>query len=66
MINKGEIVLMPRSEYEEYLQLRKIIPAMKMTMSQKRDLEQARIDYKKGKYITLEQFEHELGITYKK
>lgn len=62
-ITRGEeLVVIPRKEYEEYLQLRKIIPVVKMTPAQRRDLEQARKDYKQGKYITLEQLEHELGI----
>ncbi len=66
-LTKGaEFVAISRGEYEEYLQLRKIIPVMKMSMSQKRDLEQARKDYKKGEYISLEQLERELDITHKK
>ncbi|MBI4993568.1 hypothetical protein HZC33_01230 [Candidatus Wolfebacteria bacterium] len=62
----AELVIIPRDEYEEYLQLRKIISVVKMTSAQKRDLEQARKDYKQEKYITLEQLEYELGITHKK
>ncbi|MBI4086244.1 MAG: hypothetical protein HY433_03335 [Candidatus Liptonbacteria bacterium] len=66
-ITQGEeLVVIPRKEYEEYLQLRKIIPVVKMTSAQKRDLEQARKDYKQGKYMTLEQLEHELGIARKR
>ena len=66
LVRGAEVVAISRGEYEEYLQLRKIIPVMKMSVSQKRDLEQARQDYKKGKYITLEQLERELGTTHKK
>ena len=66
-ITQGEeLVVIPRKEYEEYLQLRKIIPIVKMTPSQKRDLERARKDYKQGKFIALEELEHELGIARKK
>ena len=61
---KGDdLIAIPRKEYEELLKLRKLIPMFKLTPSQKRDLEQARKDYKQGKYITLEELEHELGIT---
>lgn len=63
---KGDLVIIPRKEYEEFLRLRKIIPLVKLTPGQKRDLEQARKEYKKGEYITLSQLEHELGITSKK
>lgn len=52
-ITKGEeLVVIPRKVYEEYLQLRKSIPVMKMTGSEKREWEKAKKDYEQGKYIT--------------
>lgn len=62
-IEEEELIAVPRKEYEGLLKLRKIIPMFKLTPSQKRDLELARKEYKEGKYITLEKFEYELGIT---
>ena len=59
----NDLIAVPRKEYEELLKLRKLIPMFKLTSSQKRDLEQARKNYKQGRYITLEELEHELGIT---
>lgn len=66
-ITKGQdLVVIPRREYEEFLHLRKYIPTAKLTPAQKRDLEQARKEYKNGEYMTLNQLERELGITRKK
>lgn len=66
-ITRGkELVIIPRQNYEEYLQLRKIIPIIKMNRMQKRDLSHARREYKKGQFIKLEELGHELGINSKK
>ena len=66
-LTKGaELVVIPRKEYEEFLKLRKVIPLVELTPSQKRDLEQARKEFARGEYITLKQLENELGITSKK
>jgi len=61
-----ELVVIPRKQYETLLRRQKVVPVIKMTSTQKKDLEEARREYKKGEYITLEQLEHELGITPKK
>ena len=63
---KSELVAIPKKEYEELLRLRKAIPIFKPTVAQKKDLEQARREYKKGEYITLSQLERELGTTSKR
>ena len=66
-ITKGEeLIVISRREYEEFLKLRKVIPLVKLTPSQKRDLKQARKEFSRGEYITLKQLENELGITSKK
>lgn len=66
-ITKGaELVVIPRREYEEFLRLRKVVPAAKLTPTERRDLEKAREEYKRGEYITLEEFERGLGITHSK
>ena len=66
-ITKGEeLVVISKKEYEEFLRLRKVIPLVELTPSQKRDLEQARKEFSRGEYITLKQLENELGITSKK
>ena len=66
LARKDDLIVIPRREYEELLKLRKIVPLVKLTPAQKRDLEQARKEYARGEYITLERLERELGITAKK
>lgn len=66
LIKGDDLVIIPRKEYEEFLELRKIVPLVKLTPSEKRDLKQARKEYARGEYITLDQLENELGITSKK
>lgn len=66
-VTKGEeLVVIPRKAYEEYLQLRKSIPVMKMTSVEKREWNQARNDYQKSKYVTLAELERELDIAHKR
>ena len=62
LAQKGELVIVPRKEYEKLLQRQKKIPIVHLTLSEKKDLELARKELKKGQYVTLEEIEHELGI----
>jgi len=48
-----ELIAIPRKEYEEYLHLRKVIPIVKMSASEKKAWQRAKKEYSKGKYITL-------------
>ena len=65
-IKNDDLVIIPRKKYEGFLKLRKARPLVKLTSSQKRDLEQARKEFSHGEYITLKQLENELGIASKK
>ncbi|MBI4117335.1 MAG: hypothetical protein HY451_01495 [Parcubacteria group bacterium] len=66
-VTKGEeLVVIPRKIYEEYLQLRRFIPVMKMTSAEKREWERAKKDYEQGKYVTLAELERELDTAYKR
>lgn len=62
IIKKSDLVIIPRQEYEEFLELKKAIPVINLTPSEKKDLKKAREEYRRGKCLTFEQFEHELGI----
>lgn len=56
MTKGDELVVIPRSEYEEISRWRKMLKPFKEfvpTSAQKRDVKQARADYRKGRYITL-------------
>lgn len=61
LAKKGELVLIPRYEYEELLTCRKVIPVVKLSSSEKRAFEKGRKEILKGEYVTLKELEHELG-----
>lgn len=65
-MGNDDLVIIPRKDYEELSRLRKVIPLIELTPSQKRDLKQARKEFGRGEYITLKQLENELGIAAKK
>lgn len=66
LARRDDLVIIPRREYERILTRQKVVPVVRMTPAQKRDLEEARKEYARGEYVTLEQLEHELGIKTKK
>lgn len=66
LIKERELVIVPRRQYEELLKLRRIITTAKLTLAEKKDLERARKEYKRGEYITLNELEYGLGIASKK
>lgn len=60
-----ELVAIPRRLYSEFIEWQEKIKSartFKPTAAEKRALARARKDYSEGKYITLAQLEHELGI----
>jgi len=65
LIEDDDLVVIPRKEYEEFVKLRKIMKSFKIftpTFAQKKDLKKAREDYKKGKYLTIDELKHKLEI----
>ncbi|MCP6718815.1 MAG: hypothetical protein KJI71_01105 [Patescibacteria group bacterium] len=57
---KGELVIIPRSDYEELLRLKKVIPLVKPTLSEKKAIQSGRREIKRKKYLTLKQLKDEL------
>lgn len=57
---RGELVMIPRSEYEELLRLKKVIPLAEPTPSEKRAIKAGRKEIKEGKYLTLKKLKDEL------
>ncbi|MBU4369477.1 hypothetical protein KKG58_01805, partial [Patescibacteria group bacterium] len=54
LMKKGDLVIIPRREYEEFLRYRlEESEELILTASQKRRLQQARINLAKGKYLTI-------------
>lgn len=65
LAKKGELVIIPRKEYEEFSSWRKFMGSFKTftpTSAEKRALKKARGDYKKGKYLTIDELKHKLGV----
>lgn len=57
---EGELVIIPRSDYEEFLRLKKLIPLIKPTLSEKKAIRDGRKEIQEGKYLTLKQLKDEL------
>jgi hypothetical protein len=63
-ITKGEeLIIVPRKEYEEFLRYRlKENGELILTTSQKKQLQKARRNLAKGKYLTIYELKEKLGI----
>lgn len=59
---KGDLIVVPRKEYEALLELKKI-REFTPTAAQKKALVQARKNRREGKYLTFNGLKKELGIT---
>ena len=57
---KDDLVIIPRADYEEYLELKKIIPVIKLSKSEKKAVEEGRRQIKRGEYVNLKELENEL------
>lgn len=57
-----ELVVIPREEYEDLVELRKIYE-FKPSKGAKKALEKARIKRKKGQVLTLHELKNNLGLT---
>lgn len=65
LAKKGGLVVIPRKEYEEFSNWRKLMGSFKTftpTAAEKKGLKIAREDYKKGKYLTIDELKRKLGI----
>ena len=65
LTQKGELVVIPRKEYEEFSHWRKFMKSFKTftpTPTEKRALQKAREDYKKGRYLTIHELKRKLEI----
>ena len=62
LAQKGELVLIPRKEYETLIRRQpKFIPIADLSASEKRVIARSEKELARGEYITLEDLEHELG-----
>ena len=61
LAKKGELVLIPKSEYEEFLNLRKIVRIMKPTHGEKKAVLRGRKEIRSGKHIAWNVLKNELA-----
>lgn len=62
---EDDLVSIPRKEYEEFTKWRVVMRSFKVftpTAAQKKELATAREDYKRGKFITLDELKRKLEI----
>ncbi len=57
IVKKGDLVIIPRQEYEELLKRQKVIPVAKLTLAEKKVLERSRKEMARGEYVTLEELQ---------
>lgn len=62
LAGKDDLVVIPRKEYEELLELKKI-REFTPTTAQKRAFARARRNRKGGNYLTIDELEKKLGFT---
>ena len=60
LAQKGDLALVPRKEYEEFLKFKKI-RGFTATITERKALAQARRDFRKGNFLTLEQLDRFLA-----
>ena len=61
LAKKGDLVVIPRKEYEEFLELKKIIPLVRPTKAEVAALERGRRQVRQGHYVTWRDFKNELA-----
>lgn len=61
-VTRGEeLVVVPRKEYEAFSKWRKMFKTFRPTASEKADLKIARMDYKAGRVITIDELKRKLA-----
>lgn len=61
LAKKGDLVIIPRAQYEEFLSLKRIIPLIKLNKTEKRRVEEGRKQVRKGQFLSLNELKNELG-----
>ena len=61
-----DFIAVPKNVYDEFLAWQKSVKAVEMTDIEKREWRRAKNDYKQGKYVTFDEFKHELDPARKK
>lgn len=57
----GDLVVVPRKEYEQLLGIKKMIPVVKPTPQELRAIRRGEQEFKQGKYVNWDDIKHELA-----
>ena len=60
LARNGELVIIPRQEYEEFLSLKRAISLVKPTLLEKKAIKEGRKEIRGKNYLTLKQLKNEL------
>ena len=63
LVQEDDLVVIPRREYEEFLELKKVIPIVKATPSELRAIRRSEKEIREGKYISWHELKRELAST---
>jgi len=58
---QGELVIIPRSDYEEFLRFKKVIPLIRLDPSERKAMQEGRKEIQQGEYLTIQGLKDELG-----
>lgn len=61
LASKGDLVVIPRKDYEEFLQLRRAIPMVRASRAELRAIERSEKEISEGKYISWHELKRELA-----
>jgi len=56
----SELIIIPREEYEEYLSIKKIIPMIRASISEKKAIKEGRKEIKSGRYLNIKKLRDEM------
>ena len=57
----GELIIIPRTDYEDYLRIKKMIPLINPSAAEKKAIKEGRKQIKGGQYLNLQQLKNEVG-----
>lgn len=67
MVQKDDLVIIPRKEYEEFLRLKlKFIPEAEPTKDELRAIREGKKAFAHGDYVTLEELKNELASLHRR
>lgn len=55
LARRGDLVVIPRTEYDALLKRRRIAPTVQLTVSEKKALDRARKEIARGEFVTLKE-----------